>query len=279
MKRTTYIIFGMLLAGLVVICGGVFYASMNTTKWEDSFVNVDGEMKTVQLPQCKVVRLVLNKEIVERNDPLDGSIRIMRNVSFSNVPLTVCPTTDATASFSYASDMDKYMKMNTVGDTLRIVFDFWGDEEIKKKMKHLYYFNIRSAAMTLALPDGVQKVASNLGCEKTVLKDFDRDTLAFAISNQVEVENCRINTLYAHNGNINFRSGEVKDLHLYLDNIRNWNVNSETFHIDTEYLYATTNNKKCKLEKGEARQVIWKPLSEKASLNIELKEAARIVVE
>ena len=27
MKRTTYIIFGMLLTGLVVVCAGIFYAS------------------------------------------------------------------------------------------------------------------------------------------------------------------------------------------------------------------------------------------------------------
>lgn len=278
MKRTTYIILGMLLAGLVVICGGVFYSSMNTMKWEDLIVNVEGEMKTVQLPRCKVVKLVQNRRLIRKNDPMDGSINVLRNTSFNNVPLTIRPTADATASFTYASDMDKYMTVNAVGDTLRIVFDFWGNEEIEKKMAHLYYLNIRSAAMTLALPDGVQKVASNLGCDKTVLEDFDRDTLSFDISDRVEVENCRINALYVHSGNINFGTGEVKDLHLYLDNIRSWNVNSETFHIDTEYLYAS-RNKRCTLEKGEARQVIWKPLSEKASLNMELKEAARVVVE
>lgn len=278
MKRTTYIILGMLLAGLVVICGGVFYGSMNTMKWEDLIVNVEGEMKTVQLPRCKVVKLVQNRRLIRKNDPMDGSINVLRNTSFNNVPLTIRPTADATASFTYASDMDKYMTVNAVGDTLRIVFDFWGNEEIEKKMAHLYYLNIRSAAMTLALPDGVQKVASNLGCDKTVLENFDRDTLSFDISDRVEVENCRINALYVHSGNINFGTGEVKDLHLYLDNIRSWNVNSETFHIDTEYLYAS-RNKRCTLEKGEARQVIWKPLSEKASLNMELKEAARVVVE
>lgn len=31
MKRTTYIIFGMLLAGLVVVCAGIFYTSMQVT--------------------------------------------------------------------------------------------------------------------------------------------------------------------------------------------------------------------------------------------------------
>ena len=34
MKRTTYIIFGMLLTGLVVVCAGMFYASTQVTGWE-----------------------------------------------------------------------------------------------------------------------------------------------------------------------------------------------------------------------------------------------------
>lgn len=277
MKRTTYIIFGMLLAGLVVICGGVFYGSMNTMKWEDTVLNVDGEIKTVQLPECKVVKLVMNRELIERNEP-EGRINVLKIISLNDVHLTINPTSAAAGSFTYASDMDKYMTMNTVGDTLRIVFDFWGNEELTKKMKNMYYLNIHSAEMTLSLPADVQNVASNLDCNKTVLKDFDRDALSFDITGRVEVENCRINALYAYNGNINFRSGEVKDLHLYLDFIKKWSANAETFHIDTEYLYATYN-KKCTLEKGESRQVVWKPLSEKASLNIELKEAARVVVE
>ena len=42
MKRTTYIIFGMLLAGLVVVCGSIFYASMQVTDWNNIFMDVKG---------------------------------------------------------------------------------------------------------------------------------------------------------------------------------------------------------------------------------------------
>lgn len=52
MKRTTYIIFGMLLTGLVVVCAGIFYASTQVTGWDNIFLDIKGEKKTVQLPQC-----------------------------------------------------------------------------------------------------------------------------------------------------------------------------------------------------------------------------------
>lgn len=51
MKRTTYIIFGMLLTGLVVVCAGIFYASMQVTGWDNNFLDIKGEKKTVQLPE------------------------------------------------------------------------------------------------------------------------------------------------------------------------------------------------------------------------------------
>lgn len=46
MKRTTYIIFGMLLTGLVVVCAGIFYASMQVTGWDNIFLDIKGEKKT-----------------------------------------------------------------------------------------------------------------------------------------------------------------------------------------------------------------------------------------
>ena len=42
MKRTTYIIFGMLLAGLVVVCGGIFYTFTQMGDWNDSVMEIGG---------------------------------------------------------------------------------------------------------------------------------------------------------------------------------------------------------------------------------------------
>ena len=68
MKRTTYIIFGMLLAGLVVVCAGIFYTSMQVTGWDNIFLDIKGEKKTVQLPECKVIQMVAIRNIITTSE-------------------------------------------------------------------------------------------------------------------------------------------------------------------------------------------------------------------
>lgn len=274
MKRTTYIIFGMLLAGLVMVIGCVFYSSMQVIDWNDALMNIEGETKTIQLPECKAVQLVAERDVIRIKE--DGKTKEIRMATFDNLPLNICQASTEKGTLTYASDMDKYMTLNTSGDTLLIVFNFSKDK-LEKKYQDMLLLNIGSKEMTLALPTGVQCVVSNLENQKTTFKDFDRDTLSFSMKD-VNIENCRFRALYVRKGNLNFKSGEVGNLHLHLDGIRSWNVDIDSFRIDTEYLYAR-GNQNCTLDKGECRQVVWMPQSESASLNIKLKEAARVVVE
>lgn len=53
MKRTTYIIFGMLLAGLLVICGGIFYSSTLFFDGNDNFMDINGEQKQCSCQSAK----------------------------------------------------------------------------------------------------------------------------------------------------------------------------------------------------------------------------------
>ena len=57
MKRTTYIMFGMLLASLLAMGGILFYVSLHTTEWEKNFMEIKGERQSVALPPCRVVKL------------------------------------------------------------------------------------------------------------------------------------------------------------------------------------------------------------------------------
>lgn len=274
MKRTTYIIFGMLLAGLVGMCGWIFYISTQGISRGDSFLEITGGAKTVQLPECKVVLLVADRDVIGTRDNGAGDIRM---VGFNNAPLKVCPAETAQATFTYASGMDKHMKIEPKGDTLCIRFSFANDK-LDKQQQDLYWLNLHSQEMILALPANVQRVVSNLESQTTTFKGFDSDTLSFSMNGRVDMENCRFRALHVRKGNLNFNSGDVKNLHLNLDDINNWNINTESFHIDTEYLYAS-GHCRCTLEEKECRQVIWIPQSKGASLNIELKEAAKVVVQ
>lgn len=273
MKRTTYIIFGMLLAGLVVMCGGIFYTSTLFTGWDDIFMDINGEQKTVQLPECKVVQLVADRDVITD----DNERKEIRMVAFNEIPLNVRQAQSGNGTFTYASDMDKYMTMNTSGDTLRIVFNF-SKEKLEKKFQDMAWLNVRSKEMKIALPDNVQALSAGLVDQKINVEGFNRDSLSLMVRDYAAINDCYFKALTIQDGLWLFNSGKADNLHLHLNGIHSWNVNASSFHVDTEYLYAR-GNQRCTLEKGECRQVVWMPQSDGASLNIELKQAARVVVE
>ena len=56
MKRTTYIMIGMLVTGVAMVCGLMFYV-VDPMSQKDNFMEIGGERKTVQLPSCRVLKL------------------------------------------------------------------------------------------------------------------------------------------------------------------------------------------------------------------------------
>ena len=111
MKRTTYIMMGMLLAGLLAVAGTLFYLSTVSVDATNRFVEIGGERKTVQLPACRVVHLMYAD--VRKDAPI---------YDFSNLLLDIAPADTAAGSLSYRSGLDRFLTMETVADTLRLVF-------------------------------------------------------------------------------------------------------------------------------------------------------------
>lgn len=262
MKRTTYIMIGMLLAGLVVISGMIFYSASHGTSWEDTYLEIGGEQKTVQLPECRVVQFVWTE--IENNKFL--------SFNQSKFPLKIQPA--AVGGLSYANDLEKYMNLQSVGDTLRVTFNF-SNEKLEKEFQDKEWLNIRFAEMSLNLPANVQQVLVGVKNMETTFSNFRCDTLSFQSSGTVRVENCQITALTAQARTLSFNSGAVRDLYLNLDDMGDWTVNTDSFHIDTEYLTGSRSHN-CFLQKGECRQVLWTPKNDKASLEVKLEQAAKI---
>lgn len=274
MKRTTYIILGMLLAGLVAVCGCIFYASTKMVSSDEVFLELRGKKKTVQLPACKYIQMTAVRNLIATKK--DG-IREIRMPLFADVPLKVVSAEAGQATFEYASDMDEFMTMDSAGDTLRIVFSFPNDK-LEEKYRERYVLKLRSSEMVIALPGHVQFLEASLPDQQMTVEGMTRDSLSLMVSDYAIMNDCNFRALAVQGGAWLFNSGRTTQLHLHLNAIRSWNVNVSSFHVDTEYLYSHSNQQ-CTLEKGECRRVVWMPYSEKASLDIKLKEAATIVVE
>lgn len=265
MKRTTYIMMGMLLAGLLAVAGTLFYLSTVSVDVRNRFVEIGGERKTVQLPACRVVHLMYAD--VRKDAPI---------YDFSNLLLDVVPADTAAGSFSYLSGLDRFLTMETAADTLRFVFrmpdgqaDVYDDPYrcLPKLLEN----------MKMALPETVQEVVVDYYAMPVIFKGFRRDSLSVNVGQGMAVlEDCQLNSLFAVGSSLHFKSGAVKNLHLDLDRIQNWQVDAWAFDIDTEYLTGTGHN--CNLAKGECRRLVWLPKTDSSILDIRLNEPAEIVV-
>lgn len=269
MKRTTYIIIGMLFAGAILVIGTLASILSTGTTWEESCLDIKGEQTSRQMPECRVVHLMCKVEAQDLEE---------RHVSFEQTTLKIGPTDSLTGSLTYTSELNNYMEWKTAGDTLQIYFSFPTDK-LAPQYQKLKWLRVRCEAIQMNIPQGVEEIISENYYMHTQFAGLSRDSLAFNINSQgaTLINDCRIKSLSAKAPALFFQSGQIDNLYLNLDFIREWTVDTDSFHIDTEHL-SGSYEPNCYLQKNECRQVLWTPLSEKAELNIKLKEKARINV-
>ena len=87
MKRTTYIMIGMLVTGVAMVCGLMFYVVDCNVTQKDNFMEIGGERKTVQLPSCRVLKLTQPPVVWKQKK--EGIVEAERIFSFGEVPLEV----------------------------------------------------------------------------------------------------------------------------------------------------------------------------------------------
>lgn len=276
MKRTTYILIAALLAGALAICSVIFYLSLYTADWEDTFMKIGGSRQTVALPPCRVVKLV-SAPVQWKPRNRKGVIEAERMISFRKVPLEVLPADSASGSLSLAGDMLSFLTVASAGDTAVVTFDF-PTEKLEERFREKNWVKIESERMQMAIPADVHTVLLSVEGMETDFRGFRRDTLSFRSSELVRMHDCRIAFLYPRSQSLTLNSGEVEDLYLDLDVTHNWGVKVDSFRIGTEHLTGSGHYHN-HLQKGECRRVLWTPKDDTASLDVALNETARIELE
>lgn len=277
MKRTTYIILGVLLALLAGMSGTIIYWGTHSGSVSDMTVRLEGEEQVRPLPACKVVRFQMDKTLYK----YDGRDDFTYYLTLNTAHLIVTPADTATASFSYAADMEEFMSFETKGDTLDVVFSF-PPEELRKRMpegKIAPSFIIKTAPLSLRLPEGVECLRGDL-FDAVELQGLQRDSLAIDFSDSpatVFVQNSRFRALSALSRQLHLNSGSVDRLHLNLDELYSFKVETDSFRIDTEYLSGSeavdfqANPKEC-------RRILWNPLSKDARLHLNMENRSEILL-
>ncbi len=154
MKRTTYIILGVLLALLAGMSATIICWGAHSGNASDMTVRLEGEERVRPLPACKVIRFRMDRMLHKQG----GNDELNYYLAVNNIRLKVTSADTAAGSFFYVADIEEFMNFQSQGDTLDIVFRF-PPEKLKKKMPHgkiPSYFNLQAEPLELRLPESVE---------------------------------------------------------------------------------------------------------------------------
>lgn len=277
MKRTTYVILGVLLALLAGMSATIIYWGTHSGSASDMTVRLEGEEWMRPLPACKVIRFRMDRMLHKQG----GNDELNYYLAVNNIRLKVTSAETATGSFFYVADIEEFMDFQSQGDTLDIVFSF-PPEKLKKKMPQgeiPSYFNLQAEPLELRLPESVEYLKGEV-FDVVELQDLQRDSLAIDFSDgpaTVFVQNSHFRALSALSRQLCLNSGSVDRLYLNLDGLYNFKVETDSFRIDTEYL-SGSRNVDFQADPQECRRILWNPLSEKAKLNLKMKNPSEILL-
>lgn len=277
MKRTTYIILGVLLALLAGMSATIIYWGTHSGSVSDMTIRLEGEERMRPLPVCKVIRFQMDKTLYK----YDGKNDFHYYFTLNNAHLIVTPADTATGSFSYAADMEEFMSFKAHGDTLDVVFSF-PPEELQKRMpegKIVPSFILRTSPFSLRLPESVERLNGEM-LYAVELQDLKRDSLAIDFSDSpatVFVQNSRFRALSVLARQLDLVSGSVDHLYLNLDELYSFEVKTDSFRIDTEYL-SGSRNADFQADPQECRRILWNPLSKETKLNLKMKNPSEILL-
>lgn len=277
MKRTTYVILGVLLALLAGMSATIIYWGTHSGSASDITVRLEGEERMRPLPACKVIRFRMDRMLHKQ----DGNDELNYYLAVNNIRLKVTSADTAAGSFFYVADIEEFMDFQSQGDTLDIVFSF-PPEKLKKKMpqgKIPSYFNLQAEPLELRLPESVEYLKGEV-FDVVELQDLQRDSLFIDFFDgpaMVSVQNSHFRALSALSRQLCLNSGSVDRLYLNLDGLYNFKVETDSFRIDTEYL-SGSRNVDFQADPQECRRILWNPLSENAKLNLKIKNPSEILL-
>lgn len=277
MKRTTYVILGVLLALLAGMSATIIYWGTHSGSASDMTVRLEGEERMRPLPACKGIRFRMDRMLHKQ----DGNDELNYYLAVNNIRLKVTSADTAAGSFFYVADIEEFMDFQSQGDTLDIVFSF-PPEKLKKKMPQgeiPSYFNLQAEPLELRLPESVEYLKGEV-FDVVELQDLQRDSLAIDFSDgpaTVFVQNSHFRALSALSRQLCLNSGSVDHLYLNLDELYSFEVKTDSFRIDTEYL-SGSKNVDFQADPQECRRILWNPLSKNAKLNLKMKNPSEILL-
>lgn len=267
MKRTTYILIGILLSGFLIMVIGIILIPSFGNMHKPNAIFFRGEPIREQLPPFTTVKLFYP----------DAETQNQR-FAFGDCRLSIFSSGGVTNTFICPEDFRKYLELEVVNDTLMVKFNY-SVKDLPAEMKDRDFVSLNCAgSMSLDVAQDLRDIDNQINGWGLRLVGLQQDSLSLSTYTAVAVDSCHLHSFIVTNANeLSLNSGEIGSLHLDLDGVRNWDVNTQDCRIDTEYLTGECSNSVL-LQKGECRKMYWTPKREDSELRVALKEKSCISV-
>ena len=265
MKKTTYIMIGLLLAGMLLAGGVSLWVPLLMSERGNDVLVLEGDEVLKSLPPFHTVY------VVHRSDTLPPS----PDLAFWEMPLRVEASEGAGGSLRYPKDMEPFLSADVQDSVLYIAFDF-SRAALDERYKDAYTLKLACKMLGLCLPRNAVKLVDEIEGHNVELCNLERDTFSVTTSGTVVANYCHFGSLHANVSGLELSSGAVDDLYLNIEQLFGIAINAAQFSIDTEHLRGRYGNCSYTVSPGECRKVLWEPLDGDASLDLRLQQPARV---
>lgn len=263
MKRTTYILIGLLIAGLVVIMATIIAVSFSGEDNRADTLMLDGEQVEMKMDGVHAVKIFVTQ----------GEVVKPRHIMMSGKLTVTNPLEAGKELFSYPKN--QHLKVNQKNDTLFVELDF-NEYSIPDTFKHKDWIPVIGLDLHLAVDTTFTSIVSEVEGVNLNLKSMRADSLSVRIDRQsVLLDSCQFRSFDVEGNRLNFKAmnSKIENFYLNLDDVRKWTFDNT--EVGTQYL-SGHGRQSNDLQKGECRRVVWTPLDKDARLQLNIREKAEI---
>lgn len=264
MKRTTYILIGLIVSGLIVIIVSIIFISTTGKPYKENGIFIGGDQVEMNMDGIHVVKMLVaqSEDSKERSIYMNGDVKV------------TSPSAGEERKIVYPKN--EYLKVSRMNDTLLVEFDF-NEHNIPEKFRNKDFVNAVGMDVQMSV-DSLNSLFIDTRGLKLNLKEVKMDSLfVHVIHQEVLVDSCQFRSFSLDGKDLRFKAkdSKIENFYLNLDSTWDWKViNSE---IGTEYLRGSKSHRNF-LQVGECKRVVWTSLNKEAQLQVTLRENSEIIV-
>jgi len=261
MKRTTYILLGVLILGALGIISSIAYIGTHGADKSPYEILIKGQAKTVSLHNSR--KIVFEQEC-------DSDLSILVN---SKVEITQAKENEK-ASITYPEGWDEYLTV--VPTDTAIIVKIKINKDSKDHDKWHYREFTSEKPIKIILPQMASVIANNISMELDI-NNYNAESLTVFSAHQVTFNQVNVTDLKIIGDGFQMKSGSAKNLYVNIGE-GSWAVTPGKFAVDTEYLTGGTESTDLELNKGECNKIVYTPTDKESSMSIKINQPAVITM-